>query len=91
MNIFCLGISHRTAPIEIREKLWFSDDEIRTVLPRLKEMPLKEVVLVSTCNRTELYCIPNAPDTNGEPLWRTLAGFKNTGTAVHDKHFYTHS
>ncbi len=48
MSLTLVGISHHTAPVELREKLTFRDTEIHKV----KE---KEAVLLSTCNRTELY------------------------------------
>jgi glutamyl-tRNA reductase len=91
MNLYCLGISHRTAPIDIREKLWFSGDEAASVLSSLQEKYFKELVLVSTCNRTELYYIPSpAPGgLNGEPLWNILASCKNAGNSVRENHFYS--
>lgn len=72
MNIFCLGINHRTAPVEIREKLWFSRDEIISALETLQQNNLKELVLVSTCNRTELYYSFRNELLNNEPFWKIL-------------------
>jgi glutamyl-tRNA reductase len=89
MNIYCLGINHRTAPIEIREKLWFSAGEVPAVLAALKEGAMTECALVSTCNRTELYYVPSGAQANGSPLWRTLAAKKNAEDAFQDQHFYT--
>jgi glutamyl-tRNA reductase len=89
MNIHCLGINHRTAAIEIREKLWFSSKEIAPVLAALKEHSMKESVLVSTCNRTELYYVPRDDSANGEQLWKTLARHKGTESSVEEKHFYS--
>jgi glutamyl-tRNA reductase len=60
MNLLCTGISHHTAPIEVREKLWFSDDEALSSLLALKERGFGESVLFSTCNRTELYTVGTA-------------------------------
>jgi len=57
MNLICVGISHHTAPIDVRERLWFSSDEIRRTLPLLKPLEVSESVLFSTCNRTELYIV----------------------------------
>ncbi|MBI1803855.1 MAG: glutamyl-tRNA reductase [Ignavibacteriae bacterium] len=91
MNIFCLGINHRTAPIEIRERMWFSDDEIRAIMPLLHEKQLMEAVLVSTCNRTELYYVPGEQITNGESLWQMLVRFKHAEETVQEKYFYSHS
>jgi glutamyl-tRNA reductase len=89
MNIYCLGINHRTAPIEIREKLWFSAGEVPAVLAALKEGAMTECALVSTCNRTEFYYVPSGAQANGSPLWRTLAAKKNAEDAFQDQHFYT--
>jgi len=55
MNLVCIGISHHTAPLEIRERLWFSEDEIKTALPKIRQNDFMDVVMFSTCNRTELY------------------------------------
>jgi glutamyl-tRNA reductase len=57
MNLLCVGISHHTAPLDVRERLWFSSDEIRRILPMLKPLDASESVLFSTCNRTELYVL----------------------------------
>lgn len=51
-----IGVSHKTAPIEIREKLSFSPEGIHQALSDLiLYTPLNEAVLLSTCNRTEIY------------------------------------
>ena len=88
MNIFCLGISHHTAPIDIRERMWFSNDEVRVLLPQLHTQHLLEAALVSTCNRTELYYTPRGNTMNGNALWHTLVHSKRADAAVQEKHFY---
>ena len=89
MNLYCVGINHRTAPIEIREKLWFSNEEVRSLLPMLKERYVKECILISTCNRTELYYVPPDQGTNGVPMWKILAEHKKAGSAVQEGNFYS--
>ena len=89
MNVLCLGINHRTAPIEIREKLWFSEDEIRTIVPMIRERYASECILTSTCNRTELYYVPHPEVSNGIPLWKFLTEFKKAEPSVRSDHFYT--
>ncbi|MDI6767844.1 MAG: glutamyl-tRNA reductase [Bacteroidota bacterium] len=89
MNIHCLGINHRTAPIDVREKLWFSSNEIPHLLSTLKLMQLKELVLISTCNRTELFYVPQESRTNEEPLWRILANRKGIEDSIEESHFYS--
>ncbi len=63
-NFLVVGISHKTAPIEIREKFTFNDDEISTVLTRVYELSgIRECVILSTCNRTEIYALADkAPE-----------------------------
>jgi glutamyl-tRNA reductase len=54
---FIFGLNYETADFEIREKLAFSRDEILPALERLKSSGIvKEVFILSTCNRTEIYC-----------------------------------
>lgn len=72
MNLVCIGISHHTAPLEMRERLWFSDDEIRATLPKLKAEGFDECVLFSTCNRTELYAFAEDNDLRVEFLKKFL-------------------
>lgn len=51
-----IGVNHVTASLEIREKLAFTEEESRCFLEKLKNfLPDTEAVLLSTCNRTELY------------------------------------
>lgn len=57
MKIIVLGLNHKTAPVEIREKLAFDAPGVSKALTALKELfPKAEYVLLSTCNRVELYC-----------------------------------
>jgi glutamyl-tRNA reductase len=51
-----LGINHRTAPVALREKVAFSEERLLAALRALRqEVGVAEVVILSTCNRTELY------------------------------------
>jgi glutamyl-tRNA reductase len=57
MSLFVLGISHHNAPLEVREKVAFAPDRHAEALADLARQPgVAEAVLVSTCNRTEIYC-----------------------------------
>ena len=72
MSVAVVGISHRTAPVEIRERLAFSRSEIPTVLARVVGSGASsEAVLLSTCNRTELY-FSAADERAGEAAARAL-------------------
>ena len=58
MPLQILGLNHNTAPVEIREQVVFSGDDIARALGSLIELPgVDEAVLLSTCNRTEFYVI----------------------------------
>jgi len=60
MALITLGLNHKTAPIDIRERLTFGPDIIVAALRSLTEQPeIDEAVILSTCNRTELYCTHN--------------------------------
>ncbi len=57
MPLFVLGINHRTAPIEVRERVAFDPAGMPAALRALVNLPdVDEGLIVSTCNRTELYC-----------------------------------
>ena len=56
MRTFVIGCNHRTAPVELREKLAFDDARCTTALTAFREaFPKAEIAILSTCNRTELY------------------------------------
>ncbi|MCX5813670.1 MAG: glutamyl-tRNA reductase [Proteobacteria bacterium] len=60
MHILVFGLNHNTAPIEIREKLYIPEENIPDVLTMMKTAGIIEAVIVSTCNRTEIYfCTDN--------------------------------
>lgn len=58
MPIFACGVNHKTAPVSLREKIIFSLEKVPLYLQDLKANEnVSEVVLISTCNRSEIYCI----------------------------------
>ncbi|HCE40819.1 MAG TPA: glutamyl-tRNA reductase, partial [Alcanivorax sp.] len=58
MKLIAAGVNHTTADVELREQLAFSADQADRALDRLRELPgVREAALLSTCNRTELYCL----------------------------------
>ena len=63
MPLVVVGINHRTAPLEVREKVVFDPAQLPEALRALASGGARENVIVSTCNRTELYCVV---DTAGE-------------------------
>src|SRR5262245_1948165 len=64
MNLRMVGCSHHTATVEVREKLAFSREQAAEALTRFRNRyPQAEAVLLSTCNRIELYFASEAADT----------------------------
>lgn len=68
MATLLLGVNHNTASIAIREKVAFVPEDMPSALQHAKEAAgLDEIVIVSTCNRTEVYCARDTPvDTEAE-------------------------
>lgn len=57
MSLLALGLNHKTAPVDVRERVTFGPDIIVGALRSLLDKPgVEEAVILSTCNRTELYC-----------------------------------
>ncbi|MBX7152273.1 glutamyl-tRNA reductase [bacterium] len=92
MNIIAIGINHRTAPIEVREKFCFSHDENRDALRMLKQKFFDECLIISTCNRTEVYGTYAALcPVNPLPIQQIieqLIELKSAGEYVRTDHFY---
>lgn len=70
MPIFACGINHKTAPVSLREKIIFAPEKIAFYLQDLlANENVQEAVLLSTCNRSELYCAMDNP----KPLFDWVA------------------
>jgi glutamyl-tRNA reductase len=62
MQLFALGLNYQSAPLAIRERVAFSADRLREALAAIvKAPPAEEAAILSTCNRTELYCAAGEP------------------------------
>lgn len=65
MHIYCLGLNHRTASLHLRERLAFTEEQIRAALARLgcgDGLPgVSEMAILSTCNRVEIYAVAPQP------------------------------
>ena len=58
MSIVCLGLNHRTAPITVRERYALADSQLPELLGKLiAETSAQEAVILSTCNRVEIYAV----------------------------------
>jgi len=82
MSLLVLGINHQTAPVGLRERVAFGSDAMPRALAELRALPsVREVALLSTCNRTELYALA---DDAGDTLAEWLATHPEGG----DLHAY---
>ncbi|MEJ2394687.1 MAG: glutamyl-tRNA reductase [Candidatus Thiodiazotropha sp.] len=89
MTILALGINHKTAPVDIRERVTFGPDIIAGALRSLKEHPaVQEAVILSTCNRTEVYCCLS--EEAHEPLADWLGQFHGIENDRLTPYLYSH-
>jgi glutamyl-tRNA reductase len=84
--VFSIGINHKTAPVEVREKIAFSPQEIPQLLERYKKV-LDECLVLSTCNRTELYGVTLEGEPDFELYKKILAELKGIPD-IKDEFFY---
>ena len=85
--IIGVGINHRTAPVEERECMAFSEAEMDVSLAALRSK-LGGGVILSTCNRTELYATADDDDQLGGRLIDHLISAKGIETPINRSHFY---
>jgi glutamyl-tRNA reductase len=75
MKLFVAGLSYKTAPVELREQLAVAPTRLRCAGCRLKiGSALSETVVLSTCNRVEIYGVADKVNGNVPPLFKHLAG-----------------
>lgn len=78
MHILKVGINYKTAPVEIREKLAFSEESLPEAMTELKgRKSILEDVIVSTCNRTEIYAVADQLHTGRYYIKTFLADWFN--------------
>ena len=89
MHIYCLGLNHNATPLELREQLSLSEDAIRSALSLLAcghlASSIVELVIVSTCNRTELYA------ASSHMAIAELEAFLSDACGIPAKQFSTHA
>ena len=80
MTLVAIGINHQTAPVELRERVAFADHALPGALAALRGLAgVREAVLLSTCNRTELYAVA---DDDGRALDAWLASHPGASEAA---------
>ncbi len=92
MEIVLLGMNHRTAPVELRERVAFSAEQARLASAELRSRGvLAETMILSTCNRSELYGVP--PESSEEAMMeleRYFASLHEIDPAVLNSSLYRH-
>ncbi len=90
MSLLTIGINHNTASVELREKVAFSPDKMSDALQQLQSMPVVSgSVILSTCNRTELYVDVDAQASSDIVDW--LIDFHQVDDGDLKPSLYTHS
>ncbi|MFQ6069641.1 MAG: glutamyl-tRNA reductase [Candidatus Aminicenantales bacterium] len=90
-ELLVLGLNHRTAPVEIRERLAFSRDELVESCRKLLKLPyVEEALILSTCNRTELIVFLTDPEQGREILISFLAEEKQISRSEFEDCLYSY-
>ncbi len=88
-NLVIVGVNHKTTPVELREKLAFTKVSIEESTERLRNFPeVDENLIISTCNRVEIYARVNDVDKGIERLKQFICEFHMIPYNLLDKHFY---
>ncbi|HTK91221.1 MAG TPA: glutamyl-tRNA reductase [Verrucomicrobiae bacterium] len=89
-TLFVAGMTHRTAPVEVREALALEEDKLREVLAALGTAgPAAELMILSTCNRVEVYGVADAPGEARAAAFRALGAHRGVTLAAVEVHVVT--
>jgi glutamyl-tRNA reductase len=92
MNLLLLGLNHRVAPVQVRERLAVPPGRLTEALHALCSAPgIDEVALLSTCNRLEIYAVADDVTTGQCSLIDALAAYRDMDAREFSVHLYTHS
>ena len=87
MHILLVGLNHKTAPLQVRESVAFPKEQLAEALPALKSR-VGEGVILSTCNRTEVYSVSDEPAAALQQVKVFLAEFHGLRTEDLAPHLY---
>jgi glutamyl-tRNA reductase len=91
-ELIVVGLSHHTAPLAVRERLAFPNDEYERALAQLCELPhVGEAVLISTCNRVEVYALARASESGLAEVRSFLGTARNMDAETLARHLYEHA
>ncbi|MFP5405146.1 MAG: glutamyl-tRNA reductase [Gammaproteobacteria bacterium] len=91
MYLLTLGLNHQTAPLALREKVSFPGEALRTAIADLRARmspAVAESAILSTCNRTELYCATPDPDDAQHGITRWLGERRDLDSQPLQHHLY---
>lgn len=91
MHLTVLGLNHNTAPLEARERLHVADEDLGDMLRELKEAGCDEALVLSTCNRTEIYVAGRSVDRTGAVIAKTLSDRFGVGSTWLSDYTYSMS
>jgi glutamyl-tRNA reductase len=92
MNIVVVGLNYRATPVEIREKVAFLPSGIQKALAGLAALPaVQECLILSTCNRVELYATTNEIEGGTAQIKKFVADFHAVDVEDINSFFYTYS
>ena len=89
VDVLTLGLNHVSAPVSVRERVSMPEDLVRPALNALREAfggGVKEAAILSTCNRTELYCAAEPHVAEQLPAW--MASFNQIEAGDLKPHIY---
>jgi glutamyl-tRNA reductase len=90
VRLFAVGISHRTAPVELRECVDFAKDGVDAALAALASKAVaREIVVLSTCNRSEIYGVADA-EAAAEALGRFISEYHQVAHEILQPHLFVH-
>jgi len=90
MSLLTIGINHKTAPVAVREQVAFAPEQLDQSLQALKDIDgVAEAIIVSTCNRTELYCRTD-DDLSPSPIVSWMEAHHNIPASELEPYIYTH-
>lgn len=89
LDLIILGLNHKTASIDIREKLAFQESEMEEALSRLHSLPtFRENMILSTCNRVEIYAVSEEVEKSVEALKRFFSEYHAVPLIQFEKNLY---
>ncbi|CAN5592949.1 glutamyl-tRNA reductase [soil metagenome] len=86
--LFAFGVNHKTASIQVREKIYVQENEMSELLAKLRET-LSECMILSTCNRTEIYGVYPTGEVDFDYYKNLLIDFKNASETVNKEDFFS--